>query len=48
MDVDPVETANDCADDPVAARDRYYDLTMEAVGIRRRWRPGRWQSGHPR
>jgi hypothetical protein len=22
MDVDPVETANDCADDPVAARDR--------------------------
>src|SRR3954463_12570827 len=22
MDVDPVETANDCADDPVAVRDR--------------------------
>ena len=25
---------------PVAARDRYYDRTMEAVGMRRRWRPG--------
>ena len=26
---------------PVAARERYYDRTMEAVGMRRRWRPGR-------
>jgi hypothetical protein len=25
---------------PVAARDRYWDRTMEAVGMRRRWRPG--------
>ena len=25
---------------PVAARDRYYDRTMEAVALRRRWRPG--------
>jgi hypothetical protein len=26
---------------PVAARDRYYDRTMEAVEMRRRWKPGR-------
>jgi hypothetical protein len=26
---------------PVAARERYYDRTMEAVAMRRRWRPGR-------
>ena len=26
---------------PVAARDRFYDRTMEAVGMRRRWRRGR-------
>jgi hypothetical protein len=25
----------------VAARDRYYDRTMEAVEMRRRWKPGR-------
>ena len=25
---------------PVAGRDLYYDRTMEAVGMRRRWRPG--------
>ena len=26
---------------PAAARDRYYDLTMQAMEMRRRWRPGR-------
>jgi hypothetical protein len=25
---------------PMAGRDRYYDRTMEAAGMRRRWRPG--------
>ena len=25
---------------PVAGRDPYYDRTMEAAGMRRRWRPG--------